>query len=188
MTIKIFIDQGHNPGKINAGASGNGLEEEAVNFTVGSMLADLLDQDSRFAVRTSRMYPEQVLGLDTTSSLHSRVAMANYWDADYFISIHSNYSDVPTLNGSEVYVYRHDSKAWYLGEDILTSMVESAGTKDNRVRVNPSLYVLRATRMSAVLVELGYLTNPEDAQKLKEDPYAFAYGIYVGLLSYLNLL
>ena len=73
MAIKIFIDQGHNPGTINGGASGNGLSEESVNFTVGSMLADMLDSDPRFAVRTSRIYPTQVLGSDTTSSLRQRV-------------------------------------------------------------------------------------------------------------------
>ncbi|MCI9291857.1 MAG: N-acetylmuramoyl-L-alanine amidase [Erysipelotrichaceae bacterium] len=188
MTIKIFIDQGHNPGNINAGASGNGLEEQAVNFTVGSMLADLLDNDPRFAVRTSRMYPQQVLGNTTTMSLQTRVHMANYWDADYFISIHSNSNTNPAINGSEVYVYRRDSQAWYLGEDILSGIVENAGTRDNQVRVNPALYVLRATRMPAVLVELGYLSNSQDAQKLLDDPYSFAYGIYVGLLTYLNLL
>lgn len=188
MTIKIFIDQGHNPGTINAGASGNGLSEESVNFVVGSMLADLLDNDPRFAVRTSRMYPEQVLGTDTTSSLRQRVSMANYWNADYFISIHSNYNVNPAINGSEVYVYQRDSRAWYLGEDILTGIVENAGMKDNQVRVNPSLYVLRATSMPAVLVELGYLSNTGDAQRLRDDPYSFAYGIYVGLLTYLNLL
>lgn len=188
MAIKIFIDQGHNPGTINAGASGNGLSEEAINFTVGSMLADLLDQDARFAVRTSRMYPEQVLGISTTASLQTRVAMANYWEADYFISIHSNSNVNPAINGSEVYVYQRDSKAWYLAENVLTGMVEQAGTRDNQVRVNPALYVLRATAMPAILVELGYLTNVQDAQKLRDDPYSFAYGIYIGLLSYLNLL
>ncbi len=114
--------------------------------------------------------------------------MANYWDADYFISIHSNSNTNPAINGSEVYVYRRDSQAWYLGEDILSGIVENAGTRDNQVRVNPALYVLRATRMPAVLVELGYLSNSQDAQKLLDDPYSFAYGIYVGLLTYLNLL
>lgn len=188
MAIKIFIDQGHNPGTINGGASGNGLDEESVNFIVGSMLADLLDSDPRFAVRTSRMYPEQVLGTSTTASLQTRVAMANYWEADYFISIHSNSNVNPAINGSEVYVYQRDSRAWYLGEDVLTGIVENAGTRDNQVRINPSLYVLRATRMPAILVELGYLSNVQDAQKLKDDPYSFAYGIYVGLLTYLNLL
>lgn len=187
MTIKIFIDQGHNPGLINAGAQGNGLSEEAVNFTIGSMLADLLDSDPQFAVRTSRMFPAQVIGTTTTSSLHERVNMANYWNADYFISIHSNSNANPLVNGSEVYVFRRGSQAWYMGEAVLQGIVESAGTKDNLVRVNPSLYVLRATRMPAILVELGYLSNPQDAEKLRNDPYSFAYGIYIGLLSYFNL-
>jgi len=187
MAIKIFIDQGHNPGTINAGANGNGLSEESVNFVIGSMLADLLDSDPRFAVRTSRMYPEQVLGTDTTSSLRQRVRMANYWEADYFISIHANYNLNPNINGSECYVYRQGSVAWNLAEDILFGMVVNAGTKDNLVRVNPSLYVLRATAMPAVLVETAYLSNTSDAQKLRDDPYSFAYGIYEGMLTYFNL-
>lgn len=188
MAIKIFIDQGHNPGTINGGASGNGLSEEAVNFTVGSMLADLLDSDPRFIVRTSRMFPQQVLGISTTDSLHSRVNMANYWNADYFISIHSNSNSNPNINGTEAYVYRRNSRAWYLGEDIVAGIVEQTGIKDNMVRTNPALYVLRATRMPAVLVELGYLSNAGDAAKLRDDPYSFAYGIYLGMLNYFNML
>lgn len=186
MTIRIFIDQGHNPGTINAGASGNGLEEQAVNFTVGSMLADLLDSDPRFAVRTSRMYPKQVLGNTTTQSLQTRVNMANGWPADYFISIHCNSNPNPSINGSEVYVYQRNSTAWFLGEDVLAGVVEFAGTRNNLVRINPSLYVLRATAMPAILVELAYLTNAQDAEKLRNDPYSFAYGIYMGLLQYFN--
>ena len=69
MTIRIFIDQGHNPGTVNAGASANGLEEQTVNFEVGNMLSDLLDQDCRFAVRTSHMYPQQMLGTSTASNV-----------------------------------------------------------------------------------------------------------------------
>lgn len=39
MTIKLFIDAGHNPGNINAGAIVEGIEEQAINFTVTQMLA-----------------------------------------------------------------------------------------------------------------------------------------------------
>ena len=49
------------------------------------------------------------------------------------------------------------------------------------------LYVLKNTKMPAVLVELGYITNYEDNQRMINEPYQFAYGIYVGLLNYLGL-
>lgn len=188
MCIRIFIDQGHNPGMINAGASANGLEEAEVTYHVGAYLADMLASDDRFEVKTSRSYPEEVIGVDTPSSLRTRVMRANEWPADYFISIHANYNENPNINGSEVYVYRTDSEAYYLAQDVLRSIVEIVGTRDNLVRINPSLYVLRATTMPAILVELGYLTNMEDAEKLKNDQYAFAQGIYVGILRYFGFM
>ena len=188
MAIRIFIDQGHNPGYINAGASANGLSEADVTYHVGAYLADMLASDSRFEVRTSRTYPEEVLGYDTPSSLQERVYQANSWPADYFISIHANYNENPAINGSEVYVYQRYSRAWQLGEDVLDSIVEVVGTRDNLVRVNPSLYVLRRTTMPAILVELGYLTNTADAEKLRDDQYAFAQGIYLGILRYFELV
>lgn len=184
MSIRIFIDQGHNPGTINAGASANGLEEQAVNYEVGTQLAALLDDDCRFAVRTSRMYPQQVLGDSTAASLQERVDMANAWNADYFISIHCNYNSNPAIAGSEVYVFQRFSKAWLFGEVLLRALTRTAGTLDNQVRENPSLFVLRKTRMPAVLAELAYLSNPNDAMLLQNDPYAFAYGLYLGILDY----
>ena len=113
--------------------------------------------------------------------------MANSWPADYFISIHVNSNTNPAINGTEVYVYRPDSVPYYLAQDILAEIVRRVGTKDNGVRINPGLYVLRRTNMPAVLVELAYISNTSDAQHLRDDQYQFAYGIYVGLLNYLGL-
>ena len=61
------------------------------------------------------------------------------------------------------------------------------GTRDNGVRINPTLYVLRRTRMPAVLAELAYITNEADAEKLRNDQYGFALGLYRGFLSYFGL-
>lgn len=66
----------------------------------------------------------------------------------------------------------------------MNAVVARVGTRDNGVRLNPSLYVLRKTTMPAVLVELAYLSNTSDAEKLKNDQSGFAWGIYNGLLSY----
>ena len=48
MAIKIFIDQGHNPEGINAGAEGFGLREQDITYDVGIYLRDILNRDPRF--------------------------------------------------------------------------------------------------------------------------------------------
>ena len=110
--------------------------------------------------------------------------MANSWPADYFLSIHCNSNTNPAINGSEMYVYRINTQSYWLAQHILNAVVERVGTRDNGVRINPSLYVLRRTTMPAVLVELAYLSNTSDAEKLRDDQRGFAWGIYNGLLSY----
>ena len=91
MSIKIFIDQGHNPsGNHNTGAEGNGLFEQDITYNVGKYLSSILGKDPRFEVKLSRPTPNTVLGTDNSSSLSSRVNLANSWRADYFLSIHVN--------------------------------------------------------------------------------------------------
>jgi N-acetylmuramoyl-L-alanine amidase len=187
LAIKIFVDQGHNPSGFNAGAEGFGLREQDITYMVGAYLADILSNDYRFEVRTSRTTPTEVLGTTNATSLRQRVDMANSWPADYFISIHVNANDNPAINGSEVYIYRDNTPAASLAHEVLDEIVRRVGTQNNGVRENPSLYVLRRTQMPAILVELGYITNPNDVQLLANDQYQFAYGIYVGLLNYLGL-
>lgn len=187
MAIRIFIDQGHNPYGPNTGAEGYGLKEQDITYGVGVLLAELLRADSRFEVMLSRNSPTEQLGTSNAASLAARVRAANAWPADYFISIHANANENPDINGTEVYVYRMYTQSYYLAQHILDAIVNIVGTKDNGVRVNSSLYVLRRTNMPAVLVELAYLTNEADAKKLETMQPEFARGIYEGLLSYFGL-
>ena len=134
-----------------------------------------------------RPTPQTTLGYSNTSSLKERVTQANTWKADYFISIHANASENPDINGTEAYVSSANSAAWYLAQNIVSEIVRRTSTKYNGVFTRPSLYVLKNTKMPAVLVELGYITNYEDNQRMIDNPYQFAYGIYVGILNYLEL-
>ncbi|MBQ7284167.1 MAG: N-acetylmuramoyl-L-alanine amidase [Oscillospiraceae bacterium] len=185
MAIKIYIDQGHNPYGFNSGAEGNGLKEQDITYNVGIYLAEILRRDDRFEVLTSRTCITQVVGFNNNSSLAERVGLANRWGADWFLSIHCNSSTNPNASGSEVYVYRSRSVAWYMAGEILQQITRQLGLRDRGVKINPAFYVLRNTRMPAMLIELAFITNPSDAQKLANDQRLFAQAIYDGIVNYL---
>ena len=188
MAIQIFIDQGHNPQNPNAGAEGNGLREQDITFDIGVRLAAMLNENPNFEARLSRNTPEEQLGTSTATSLQARVFAANSWGADFFISLHCNANENSAISGSEAYVYSQDSPGYDMGLRILEQLHFATGLTNRGVFVRPSLYVLRATAMPSVLVEMGYITNPSDAYLMDYDPNSFARGIYNGILSYYGLL
>ena len=186
MAIKIYIDQGHNPENPNAGAVGNGLREQDITYRVGQELATLLRADGDYEVRLSRPTPTTSLGTSNSTSLRERVADANAWGADYFISIHTNASSNPDASGTEAFAYSQPSRSFSLGEDIVEGIVNVTGLRNRGMKVRPGLYVLRRTAMPAVLVELGFITNPGDAALMNENPRLFAQGIYQGIDNYFS--
>lgn len=187
MAIKIYIDQGHNPQNPNAGAEGNGLREQDIVYRIGILLAELLRANSNFEVRLSRPTPETQIGTSNTTSLRQRVADANAWGADYFISLHTNASSIPSATGVEAFAFSRSSPAFALGEDILQALSASTGLRNRGMQVRNGLYVVRKTTMPSILVELGFITNPNDARLMSQQPELFANGIYQGILNYFNL-
>ena len=181
MSIKIYVDQGHNPVNPNAGAEGNGLREQDLVYTIGQRLADRLRADPNFEVKLSRPTRDTLLGTTNATSLAARVSDANRWGADYFISLHTNAASSPSATGTEAYAYARGTPAFRLGEDILENLSASTGLRNRGMQARPGLYVLRKTQMPAVLVELGFITNPRDAALMQDDPGAFAEGIYRGI-------
>ncbi|MBQ9151380.1 MAG: N-acetylmuramoyl-L-alanine amidase, partial [Clostridia bacterium] len=122
MSIKIYIDQGHNPVNPNAGAEGNGLREQDLVYTIGQRLADRLRANGNFEVLLSRPTRDTQLGTTTGTSLAARVNEANRWGADYFISLHTNAASSASASGSEAYVYNRGTRAYSLADDILTDL------------------------------------------------------------------
>ena len=184
MSIKIYIDQGHNPVNPNAGAEGNGLREQDLVYTIGQELADRLRADPDFEVRLSRPTRDTLLGTTNATSLAARVSEANRWGADYFISLHTNAASSSSASGAEAYVYARGTPAFGFAEDILDNLTEITGLRNRGVQPRPGLYVLKKTRMPATLLELGFITNPGDAALMRDDPGLFAEGIYRGILEY----
>lgn len=187
MAIKIYIDQGHNPLNPNAGAEGNGLREQDIVFAVGIELAELLRANGNFDVRLSRPSADTQIGSSNSASLRLRVEDANLWGADYFISLHTNASSIESASGSEGFSFSSPSAAYSLGEDILYWLNRTTGLRNRGMQVRSGLYVLRRTAMPAVLIELGFITNYQDATLMSQRPDLFAEGIFQGILAYTDL-
>ncbi len=189
MPIKIYIDQGHNPSGFNTGAEGNGYYEQDITYEIGRRLFNLLSSNPEFTPRLSRPTPETVLGTNNSSSLTERVRQANSWPADIFISLHNNAAENPNATGNEALVYGPGATvARALGTQILEQLTLTTGLRNRGIVYRPGLYVLKETAMLAVLVEMGFISNPQDADLLANSPYLFATGIYRGILKYYGLL
>ena len=182
--IRIYIDQGHNPLPYhNNGAEGNGLYEQDITFDVGCRLAELLIKDGRFEVCLSRPKADTVLGSDTVSSLKARVDGAESFNADYFISLHVNSYTQDTANGIEVFA-SEAYESYSFGNALLEGMVDATDLKTRGMKPSSELYVLEYTDMPAVLLEMGFISNIDDATLLSDNPERFAEGIYNGILDY----
>jgi N-acetylmuramoyl-L-alanine amidase len=185
MSIKIYIDQGHNPRDFNTGAVGNGYFEQDITYDIGKRLFALLSQNPNFTPRLSRPTADTVLGFSNSSSLQVRVNEANEWGADVFISLHTNASDNANASGAEVLIYSLDLPIpRELGTDILEELTSATGLRNRGLKERPGLYVLRRTAMPALLVEMGFITNSTDADLMVNSPELFARGIYRGILKY----
>ena len=189
MSIKIYIDQGHNPYGYNTGAEGNGFYEQDITYEIGILLAKLLNANPEFETKLSRPTESTVLGVNNSSSLTERVREANAWGADVFLSLHTNAAENTRASGSEALVYSKESKvAVGLSENILEQLNLVSGLRNRGIVERPGLYVLRRTNMPAVLVEMGFISNPYDAELMAYSPGLFAEGIYRGILAYYGML
>lgn len=182
---KIFIDPGH--GGPDPGAVGNGVTEEFVNLNVSLELARLL-RNAGFDVRLYRTTSDENVLENKNADLRNRAAMANQWDADYFISIHTNSSVRPDTSGVEAYVYRLGGSSERLAQSIVNSVSEELGSR-NRGVMQANFAVLKRTNMPAVLVELGYLTNATEALNLNSPAWqrAVAEAIFNGIVNDIGL-
>ena len=187
--IRIYVDQGHNPAPYhNNGAEGNGLYEQDLTFDIGHLLAELLIEDGRFDVCLSRPDETTVLGTDNKSSLQARVDGAEGFDADYFISLHINSFTQDTANGIEVFVSNEGGESYGFGSCLLQGMIDSTNLRNRGMKLGSELYVLGNATVPAALLEMGFISNSEDAALLSEHPELFAQGIYNGILDYFESL
>ncbi|USG66326.1 N-acetylmuramoyl-L-alanine amidase family protein [Brevibacillus ruminantium] len=153
--FRIVVDAGH--GGSDKGASGvNGNHEKEFTLSVANKLVQLLKQYPEFQVEATRTTDEYL-------KLEERVAFANERDADLFLSIHANSFTNQTAGGTETFYYNANSKAF---AEVVHRHLQGATQFPNRGVKNTGFYVIKHTKMPAVLTETGFLSNPGENAKL----------------------
>jgi len=150
----IVVDAGHG-GHDRGGGPGQPIPEKPYTLDVAQRLASRL-RSAGFHVVMTRDSDEFV-------GLRERCNIANSQRDAVFVSIHFNSAPREGANGVETYYYSRQSAS--LAEAIHPSVVRAAGTEDRHVRVR-GYFVLRNTRIPAVLVEGGFLTNHEEGARI----------------------
>lgn len=123
--------------------------------------------------------------------MSERTSYANRNNADIFISIHANAYGTTwnAANGWEIFVYSKDNAQYELAKCIEEKSIPYLRLKNRGIKENKSLYVLRNTKMAAVLIEHGFYTNKEELAKLKSDSFREMCAIAdaKGILSYFGI-
>ena len=191
----VVIDAGH--GGKDSGALGRDEEGEVIYNEDDKIAVMEKDINLAVALKTYKyLYNEGVNVMMTRDDdefieLRDIADIANDAKATLFVSIHSNSVDgVPTANGTEVLYYDTDEKTEYgissndLADNILVYMVDVGDMLDRGLRERPGLAVLKWTEMPAALVELGFVTNAEDTEKLIDPSWQedAAWGIAHGII------
>jgi N-acetylmuramoyl-L-alanine amidase len=115
--------------------------------------------------------------------LQTRDDVANDVNARMFISIHVNYSDSPSVNGTTFYWYKPEDQL--LAQTLEKAVIPIAGTFDVGLR-HENFYVTRHATMPAVLIETAFISNPHDAALLRSAAFLqnMAQGIANGVKAY----
>jgi N-acetylmuramoyl-L-alanine amidase len=183
----ICIDPGHGLGS-DTGATGiDGLQEDDVTLAVGLKVGKIL-QDHGVNVVYTRTEDERSTPMSVEDSLQKRSDISNNAGAKYFVCIHANSFDGESANGTETLVNQDNPEATKLATAIQNSIVNEVGTYNRGLKDGNWLHVVKNTSAPAVLTELGFLTNPADAEKLRSDDYRqkFAQAIADGILQCLG--
>ncbi len=172
--MKIFLNPGHAPnGQPDPGACGCGLRECDVALSVSKKVKKYLETVG---------YEVRLLQSDSLTEVTNA---ANAWESDLFVSVHCNAFN-GNARGIETLMYGAggDSErlAYSIQDQLKISLKEIDKTiPDRGVKERPGLWVLKATNMPAVLVEMAFIDNVDDAKLLVNNEDDFARSIARGV-------
>ena len=152
--ICIVLDAGH--GGRDNGSSAGGILEKDINLALTEQLGQTL-QERGYDILLTRESDEFI-------ELEDRAAFANKKRAHLFISLHCNAFEDESANGTEVY-YNDEGDSVFLAQSIYNCLLEELNTR-GRDYTFGRYEVLSRTNMPGVLIEVGFLSNPNERARL----------------------
>lgn len=173
----VTLDFGH--GGKDPGGIGNGLQEKDIVLKVGLEVGKILERHNIKVVYTRKT--------DKFIELSERVNIANKANTDIFVSIHTNAFSSASAKGLETYSYTGSKKGETLASDIHFQLVKDKLYTTNRGLKTANFAVIKRTKMPAVLVELGFITNKDDVKILTKKQSDLALSVAKGILKNLGI-
>ncbi|MFD1067856.1 N-acetylmuramoyl-L-alanine amidase [Oceanobacillus locisalsi] len=172
----FVIDPGH--GGKDPGAIGSEVYEKTLALSTAKKLSEQLRQLGASVTFTRED--------DTYLSLEERTNISNTTNPDAFISLHYNSSEDQAAHGVETF-YKNESESRELAQSIQTSLMNHVDLHDRGAK-QAGFQVLQENHQTAVLIELGFISNADEQQVIQTDDYQqnATNGIVAGLDAYFN--
>ncbi len=185
----IVIDAGH--GGIDAGVRGinTSTKESDINLSISKYLRGYF-VDAGFNVVMTRTKQGGLYGTSSKGfkmrDMVKRKETIEKSNADMVISIHQNFCPVPSKRGGTVFFNPESQCGKSLAQHIQNSINDMKGNAAQNSILSGDYYMLKCTQSPSVIVECGFLSNPEDEALLITDEYrkSIAYAIFKGAVSY----
>lgn len=188
----IIVDAGH--GGADGGAvSSNGISEADINLQIALKLQNLLEESGATVILTRSdenaiyNFDEDTLREKKISDTKNRVKIGNNSSADIFVSIHLNKINESQYNGWQTFYKTGNENGKKLATAIQNNLNQSMQKQNDRVPLKISnVYIVKYVEIPTVIVECGFLSNPEEEKNLQENTYQnkLAWGIYNGIMDY----
>lgn len=171
--VQVILDIGHggsDPGKVGI----DNIVEKDINLKIGKKVKMNLEKE-KITVMLTRENDEWVgtgeNGNTKTGDMKARVKMINEIKPSIVVSIHQNSYQDPAIKGAQVFYYSHSNEGEQLAKIMQESLREIDTENHRQVKANNTYYLLKRTEVPTIIVECGFLTNPEEASKLAGEEY-----------------
>lgn len=171
----ILIDPGHG-GEDGGAVSCTGIPESRYNLEIALRLEDLLHllgYDTRMTRREDiSIYTNgETIAQKKISDLKARVRMANEEENTILLSIHQNCFPDPRYSGAQIF-YPNTGNSQHLAEQMQETLCRSLAPDNHRkAKKSSSVYLMEHISCTGVLIECGFLSNPQEEAKLRSSSY-----------------